>query len=482
MASRRDQYQAYRFLRRRHTGALLSADTDSAEGPLRRLGASVTASLTVAGLAVAVVAVIGFIRPGGSTSWKSGTSLIVERTTGTRYVYVGGVLHPVANYSSARLILRGNAILVSVDASSFGDTPRGAPVGIPGAPDSLPIPSTLVTSGWTACADPATDATGAPHPRTDLGAVAPVNSRPVTPGTGVLVRDLSGGTYLVWNGSRLRLAAPYVAAALGYAATVPLPVGAAFLNVLPAGADLAAPDIPGRGARGPDVDGRRTRVGQVLRAGGTDGYAVYPDGLAPVTPLQVALLLADPATAAAYPGGAVSPVDVSAAAVAAAPRSATVPAVAGAAPAQAPALADTASTPVALCATVTGPAAPPTLTLAPTTAQALAGDPPTPVDALGVPEADSVTVPPGRGAVLQAVPAQGVGSGTVYLVTDFGVKYPVGAGNTLSDLGLSGVTPTPVPPGLLALFPTGPTLSEPAAAAVLPVTPGSPTPLSSPSS
>ena len=54
-------------------------------------------------------------------------------------------------------------------------------------------------------------------------------------------------------------------------------------------------------------------------------------------------------------------------------------------------------------------------------------------------------------------------SGTVYVITDQGVRYPVGGIDALKALGYGAVRPVPVPSTLLALFPLGPSLDIPSA-------------------
>ncbi|GIH18843.1 type VII secretion protein EccB [Rugosimonospora africana] len=480
MVSRRDQFQAYRFLARRQTAALLRDDYDSAEGPLRRMSSGVTASIAVAVVVLAAVALFGVVRPGGGASWKDGKSIIVERETGTRYVYRGGTLHPVLNYASALLVLRGGG-LVEVSRGDLGHTPRGAPIGIPGAPDSLPAPADVVKNGWTACSAPATDQTGTPHPIVKVSTGRPPGGSPLPPGGGVLVSDAEHDEFLIWNGSRLRLAADsYVPAALGYAAVPPLPVGDAWVNAVPQGPDLAPPTIPGAGSTGPAIGGRPSTVGQLFRIGaGPTGYVMLGDGLAPISALQLTLLLSSPASAAAYPDGRVTALPLTQQDLTATPRSATSPATTSQLPAQPPRLVDTGTTAVAVCASVTDANQPPAVSTVPTPVQTLTGVPPVAVDGLGTPVADGFAIPPGHGAVVRALPAQGVTTGTVYLITDLGVKFPVAGTGVLGDLGLKDVSPVPVPVGMLALFPTGPTLAEDAAALTQPFGPSQPSPKTS---
>src|SRR5215475_14539605 len=141
-------------------------DPDPAASPLRRIGGSLVASVLVAALAVAAVGVYGVLRPGGSTSWRTGNAVIVEEETGARFVYRDGVLHPVLNYSSAVLVLgQPSPPRVRVSRSSLAGVARGPVLGIAGAPDALPAAADLLTQAWTLCSRPAADrSSAAPDP------------------------------------------------------------------------------------------------------------------------------------------------------------------------------------------------------------------------------------------------------------------------------------------------------------------------------
>jgi type VII secretion protein EccB len=482
MASRRDQLQAYRYLHRRHAAALLDASAEArpgaepAEAPLRRMSGGVVGSVVVALLVLAGVGLYGLISPGGATGWRDGKSVILERETGTRYVYLGDTLHPVLNYASARLILHTGA-LISVARSSLGQTPRGAPVGIPGAPDSLPSPATLVTGAWTVCSAPAADPSGRAHPLVTVRPSA-VTGTVVPPSSGVLVRDQQDEEFLIWNGSRLRVPdGGAVPAALGYAATAALPVGDAWVNAVAQGPDLRAPSVPAAGASGPPLGGRATAIGQLFATGDGGAYLMLPDGLAPISALQRHLLLASPAIAASYKGAAATVLPLSDAELAQAPRSATSPATTPGLPTQPPALVDAATTSVAICASLPGGNAAATISTTPTPARTVPSGTGIKVDGLGVPIADAAALTAGQGAVVRAEAPPGANTGTVYLVSDLGIRFPVAGKDVLSDLGLGGATPTPLPSGWINLFPLGPTLDEKAAAQML--LPGQP-PSSSP--
>jgi hypothetical protein len=77
--------------------------------------------------------------------------------------------------------------------------------------------------------------------------------------------------------------------------------------------------------------------------------------------------------------------------------------------------------------------------------------------------AGQIVVPPGGGAITQAVAVPGASGGTLYLVTDQGVKYPLTDSNVLASLGLSGSAVSRLPAEVLDLLPTGPALNQPAA-------------------
>ena len=172
----------------------------------------------------------------------------------------------------------------------------------------------------------------------------------------------------------------------------------------------------------------------------------------------------------AYRGANAAPVPLSVSAMTAAPASAIRPAQTAGLPATAPSLASIGAAPggqgasAAVCASLSSASADMvTISAFATATQTVAGSPSPPTDALGDPIANSVTVPPGKGALIRADPAPGVSGGTLYLVTELGIKYPVTGTAVLSDLGLNGVSPSGLPQNIVALLPTGPTLDEAAA-------------------
>jgi hypothetical protein len=273
------------------------------------------------------------------------------------------------------------------------------------------------------------------------------------------VRTPDGQLYLVWNNLRLGVSSAAVLDALGYAAVPPYLVGSAWINSLPAGPDLVAPGVPGVGRPGPAVGGRVSTVGQLFKvdggAPGTDGeyFVMRSDGLSALTPTGAAMLLADPNTRKAYPGRPVDALPLSAAALAGAPRSATI-SVTAQHPTGIPRLAELGSG-EAPCVHLgldagRGPTAQVGLRAVPADTA-----PTRQADRL---LADRAVVAPGAGLLIRDQPAPGVPDGTLSLLVDIGVRYPLHGDKTLSALGYDKVSPVPVPAPLLALFPVGPPL------------------------
>ncbi len=454
MASRQDQLHSYQFAVQRVVSALVTREPDPAAPPLRRVAAASLAGVLLAALSLAAVAVFGVISPSAGP-WRESGAVIVVKETGARYVLVDGVLHPVANYASAVLIVGATAHTVSVPDRALRDTPRGTPWGIEGAPDTLPRPADLLGLPWTVCANPAAESV------LYLGPAA-TGGRVLGAGDAILAQTPDGALHLLWHGTALAIPRPAVVRnAFSWASEQPVPVPPALVNALLAGPDLVPPTIPDAGAPSA-VAG--LPVGTVVAQdtqGGTRQYAVVlAKGLAPITQVQADLLLSDPALAQRVPQHGARP--MSQGEYALQPQASLAPAGTGAG------LGLPATTPVpghpsgAVCARVDpgagAGAGVPVLVLdaalpgAATAARLVPAGPGEPV------LADRVVLPPGRGALVEAVPAPGATGGTWCLVTDLGIRYPLASPEVAAALGYSPGAVVRVPSALVSLLPTGPAL------------------------
>ncbi|MDA3642850.1 type VII secretion protein EccB [Saccharopolyspora indica] len=429
MWTQRDQIQAYRFLRRRLVSALVSADANHPVAPAKRVVLGTALGLAVALLVSAVFGVIGLLAPTRAEAWRQGGQVIIEKETGTRFVLgEDGLLHPVLNYASARLLAGGDgAKTVTVPAKSLSGAPRGAAVGIAGAPDSLPRPERLLNGAWTTCT------------RVDRNGDAPITTILLGPKAGgtesraLLARLPSGERFLVTGGQRHRLDGERALVALGYAGSQDVLVTPAWLNTVPAGRDLSPIEVPGAGAPGVQVGAEPRLVGQVLLSEVGEYYLVQRDGLAVITETEADLVLGATGTAAAYPGERPHRIEVATADIGRVPRS---PHREDGYPAQRP-------EPVAPGRTATVCTSDGHVTVGWELPQRRI-----PVAAPTPETANEVYVPGGSGAIV-------TDAGAVYLITDTGAKYPIPGDEAVSALGYGELPRHTAPASVLALLPTG---------------------------
>jgi type VII secretion protein EccB len=465
--TRRDQVQAYRFAQTRMQSALLTGEPDRVESPLRRPGVATFAGVMVSVLVICGFGIYGLVRPANKKGWNERGVLVVERETGTRFVFDArdDALHPVLNYTSARLLLNSRDVTVKeFSRASLAGVRRGSARGLAGLPDALPAAGGLVRGPWVVCST-----AGQPGDTSSLS--VSVASQPtgqhITGERGVLVRSEDDKVYLVWNDTRLLVPDPkIVLPALGLDGTTPMTVASNWLNSVAAGPDLKPPLPLDIGSAVPyEVGSQAVYLGQVFKVvmeGGVGAgyYVVLKDGLAKITNLVALLLLGDPTLKYAYGMQSPHAYTVQSADVNAAPKASAQVAADGF-PRDVPQLAEVPvdghgrPVPPALCAAYTdlsGNSVSSAVYVSDSVPGATGG---------AVPSAGQrvrVLMPPGTACLARSLPHAGQGSDAVFLVTDLGARYPVPSGDVQAALGYGGVTPVPVPEGILELVPSGPTL------------------------
>ncbi|HET6500287.1 MAG TPA: type VII secretion protein EccB [Amycolatopsis sp.] len=433
MQTRRDHVQAYKFFTGRLSAALVAGDPGTADVPLRRSGLGTGFGVAVAVLLCVGFAVYGLISPGGATTWQAPGSIVVEKETGNRYLYLNGTLFPTRNTASAMLFYgNGDGHVVDVSRNSLAGVPHGPEVGIPGAPDTIPQGSALLPGAWSLCATPGSSPAGL---TVSLGSDLP-SGPSAAAGWRVLVSS-GGSDYVLWQDVAYRIGSPGMLIALGLGDAKAIPVTATWLSALRQGVTIAAPDIPGAGSAGPSVGGEPAQVGQLFVTtvgGGTQYYLLRRDGIAPVGHTVFALLSAESDE---------PPVrTVSAAALTGVPVSA-----------------DT-STLDSLPDFVDAPAyRPGTGSLC--VSQRSSGGAVTAgslvVQQLGGAAAAPLTVAAGRGMYAYALPVSANSAPSLFLVTDQGMKFPLSQ-QAATALQL-GADPVGVPGAVLDAMPDGPALS-----------------------
>jgi type VII secretion protein EccB len=433
MASRSEELRAHRFAMRRLLGAMVSQRSDAAVPQMRRSGGAVGAGVAIAVLSLGVVAAIGLISP-KAPDWRRSDAVIVEKETGARFVYLDGVLHPVLNFTSARLIVGGGGTTVSVSHTDLAATQRGTPLGIPGAPDSLPAAADLFAGGWSVCT--AADATNAA-----LIAGGAAGGRSLGDDA-VYGRTSNGDQYLVWHNRRYLIADPRI--------VVPVPLKGAgsprslpdvVINALPPGSDLKA--IPIEGGQPSSVGNLTT--GTVVYTGDGDQRVyglVRPKDIAIVTPLQKDILGDE---------GTGTPIHVDQQVFDGAAPSLGV---GSDWPAQAPTFA---ATDASLCVGLTAAGA----------VSGISVGASVPAGSDQVTGQSRLVVPGGRAALVRAAASPG-SSGTVaaaptYLLTDDGERFPIADSDSLASLGYASAKVLTLPSDVVDTVPTGVVLSRSAA-------------------
>lgn len=493
MASKRDQLQSYQFVLQRMMHALVLRQTDPEHPPFRRTNIALLVGIGLAVLALAAAGVYGMISPGGKRTWQSGDRVLVEKETGTRYVYRNGVLYPTANYTSALLLLSSGSSAdgtagepVEVSQNSLLDVPRGPLVGIAGAPDSLPPQDRLLGGDWSLCAQPQVDEAGDPVARSVLlVGREPAGTRPVD-AAALLVVGPDGGHHLLWRGHRHRIEDDAtVAAALALDGESRLRVPQAFLDVIPSGPPLGPITVPDAGS--PSELLRPGRVGELYVVQTSSGqgqyYLLLRDRLMPITALQYDIQRSAPATRRAYPGATPEAIPLDPAVVADVSTAGGTRTEAdqtdASLPPTRPSFARSSSTD-SVCALFAGGGFQPGFVLA----SRSPGEPKGPGAAEagqvnagetgvttgrgpdGLPLADVVVVPPGHAAVVEsmAAPGQPAGSGALSFVSDLGRRYQVAGPDVLGVLGYEDPPVIRLPSELVTRIPAGDPLDPDAAA------------------
>lgn len=285
MATKKDLLEAQTFSRRR----LLTAFTGGAPGG-KELEPAKPLMAVITGVVLSVMLVLGglffgLIRPGLPNDWQN-NRLIVASDTGARYVSIDGVLYPVVNTASARLLIpAGDFAVVTTDQASLDGIEIGRSIGIVGAPDDLPARDRLVGEGWAACLPDGPSA------------VIAVSSNPVAEATPSLGLAVARGddSFVVAGDRRYAVDATQASAVLraaGLGAAAEREVEGRWLDLFTEGTPIAPLVVEGAGD---PVSGTELTVGEAVHATGSpeaDRYLVTAAGeLAPLSPFAYQLYL-----------------------------------------------------------------------------------------------------------------------------------------------------------------------------------------------
>ena len=157
MATKKDLVEAYSFSRRRLITAFLSGAPGGREVEPSRPGRTVVGGLALAVLLVAGAAIASVLASRTPEDWNQVGLVVTRGDQPATYVILEEddppELIPVINITSAQLILGADVKATSVDQEVVDEETPGIPIGILGAPQTLPRPDQFIESGWTACTD-----------------------------------------------------------------------------------------------------------------------------------------------------------------------------------------------------------------------------------------------------------------------------------------------------------------------------------------
>jgi len=447
----RHQVSGWRFVMRRIASGVALHDTRMLVDPLRTQSRSVLVGALILITGLAGCFIFTLIRPSG----VAGTdAVLADRTTAALYVKVGDQLHPVLNLTSARLAVGRPDNPTTVKTSELDQFPRGNLLGIPGAPERM-VQNPSRDATWTVCDAVSGAAAGV---TVIAGKLTDGGERATTlrANHAVLVEN-EGRTWLLWDGRRsaIDLNNRAVTDALGLGADIPAPrpIAAGPFNTVPEAPALTAPAIPGAGDAPRFPLPLSAPVGAVVAAFEADNsiryYAVLSDGLQPVSPVLAAILRNTNSF------GLDQPPRLGADEIARLPVARGIDT--GAYPADPVTLVDAGKDPIT-CAQWAQPEGATGSSLTLLSGAAL----PVPdglrtVDLVtsGSGVANRVALPPGSGYFVDS-------SGSLFWVSDTGVRYGIDTeadNKTVAALGLT-QSPLPIPWSVLAQFAAGPTLSR----------------------
>ncbi|MDT5137745.1 MAG: hypothetical protein QOD58_2007 [Mycobacterium sp.] len=295
--SNRDQNSGHLFYNRRLRAAITRFSVRMKHDD-RKQQAAVALSVVLVFIGVGWMALLHVMKPAGLIAQSN---IVGNRDTGAIFVKISGRLYPALNLTSARLAVGNAAAPTWVTSSEIAKYPTGPMIGIPGAPESLPVTASVVST-WAVCD---TAPTGAP---TRGGATPPVVTSiagPLTPlgraramgATQAVLGTHKGASYVIWGGRRSRVdpADRSVTFNLGLDPGVSYPVDISNLlfDAMPSTEPLVMPVIPESGTSSRWLPG--VKVGSVLESRDASGtvngfFVLLPGGVQKISNFVADLL------------------------------------------------------------------------------------------------------------------------------------------------------------------------------------------------
>lgn len=283
------------------------------DDPSRGRSTALAIGVALACVGIAGAAVLAFFKPAKPVG---DSPIIAEKDSGALYVKLGERLHPALNLTSARLVVGQAANPVEVSRAELAKYPRGAWVGIPGAPGQI-ADEAEKDSEWTVCDTARTGAAAPVDPKTGL----PILSRSAVLTTAIAgpltvdddavhemrapqARLLRGedATWLVYTDpeqgvvrAEINMAESPVLLALGIDSSVRVAAASpGLLGAIPEVPPIRVPDVPDAGAPVTLKPALDAVVGSIVTVSTPNQPAAYylvsNSGLVRVSPVLAAIV------------------------------------------------------------------------------------------------------------------------------------------------------------------------------------------------
>jgi hypothetical protein len=301
VATKKDLVEAYSFSRRRLVTAFLSGAPGGREVEPARPGRTVVGGLALAVLLIAGAAIASVLASRTPEDWNKVGFIVTRGDQPTTYVILKEQdppqLIPIINTTSAQLIFGADVKATEVDQDTVDEQTPGLPIGILGAPPTLPKPDRFIQSGWTAC-------TG-----DKVGVAVDVSSSTLVTRTttrATVVQTEDGQPWLIATSSdreaddqrayRYPISADegdqfLVDSGLTQkAAAITVPV--AWLALFPEGGEIgpAGFELPRFGKRAEGSEVPHAKVGDYVVLGDGRGAMIVDNGYQPLDPFALAML------------------------------------------------------------------------------------------------------------------------------------------------------------------------------------------------
>lgn len=290
--SNRDQNSGHLFYNRRLRAATTKF-TVRMKHDDRKQTAAIALSIVLVLIGMGWMVLLNVLKPSGQVG---DSAIIGDRDSGAIYARIDGRLYPALNVISARLATGTAGSPTWVKPAEVEKYPPGPRIGIPGAPETMPV-QTGAPSAWAVC-----DTAGAPRSgdKPVVTAIAGVLSgvgraEPLAEGSAVWV-TFQNNSYVLWGGKRSQIdpGDRAVTSSLGIdpGVTFPVEISRALFDGLPATEPLRVPVVPGAGGDSRWMPG--SKVGTVLETqtagGGVQYYVLLGDGVQKISSFVADLL------------------------------------------------------------------------------------------------------------------------------------------------------------------------------------------------